>query len=59
MCIFAFSAETYLIIEENLPPVIVAEFTSLIVQLINEVVRPSFFSEEVQKEYFNLLTNLI
>lgn len=59
LCIFAFCAETYLIIEDNLPQVIVAEFTSLIVKLINEVVRPSFFSEEVQKEYFNLLTNLI
>ena len=28
-------------------------------QLISEVSRPSFFSEEVSKEYFNLLTGLI
>jgi len=31
----------------------------LVTQLVNEVSRPSFFSEEVQKEYFGLLTTLM
>lgn len=35
------------------------QFINMIVQLISEVARPSFFSEEVSKEYFILLSNLI
>ena len=31
----------------------------MLLQIINEVARPSFFIEEVGREYFNLISNLV
>ena len=59
LCIFAFIAESYYLSEQYIQPVVMAKFVTLLTQLITDVARPSFFSEEVTKEYFSLLTNLI
>ena len=59
LCIFAFIAESYMLSQQYIQPVVMAKFVTLLTQLITDVARPSFFSEEVTKEYFSLLTNLI
>ena len=40
-------------------PAVFCKFVSVLVQLISDVARPSFFSEEVGQEYFSQLTSLI
>ena len=59
LCVFAFIAEVYTIIEEYVQPAIFSKFTVLITRLIGEVSRPSFFTDEVSNEYFNLLSSLV
>lgn len=48
-----------MITEEYVQPAMFTKFTELIIKLIGELSRPSFFSEEISSEYFNLLTRVI
>ena len=38
---------------------VTSKYTSMIVSLIQDVVRPGYYTGDVQREYFNLLTSLI
>ena len=59
LCVFAFMIEAYGIMEDLVQPSFQSKLSSLLIQIINEVARPSFFIEEVGREYFNLISNLI
>ena len=59
LCVFACIVETFLATEDYVSGQVTAQYTSMIVSLIQDVVRPGYYTEEVQREYFNLLTSLI
>jgi len=52
-------AETFMVSEDFIQPAVLARIVVLMTQLIGDVSRPSFFSEEVSQEYFSLLTNMM
>ena len=59
LCVFAFMIEAYSILEDLVQSSFQSKLSTLLIQIINEVARPSFFVEEVGREYFKLITNLV
>ena len=59
LCVFAFMIEAYSILEDLVQSSFQSKLSTLLIQIINEVARPSFFTEEVGKEYFKLISNLV
>ena len=57
--VFACIMETFLATEDYLSGQVTSQYTSMIVSLIQDVVRPGYYTEDVQREYFNLLISLI
>ena len=47
LCIFAFLAEVFYLVEMYLQPVVMSKIVVLVSAVIGEVSRPSMFSEEV------------
>lgn len=56
LCVFAFLTEVLVITGGDIRSDSLTRFSDLVIRLIGEVTRPSFFSEEVNREYFNLMT---
>ena len=59
LCIFAFLSEVFKMSGDGLKQSLFTRFVELTIRLVGEVSRPSFFSDEVNKEYFSQLTNTI
>ena len=55
---FAFTAEVFILAENYFDENMVSRFTTLLSQIVEDLTKRAYYSDEVNTEYFNMLTDL-
>ena len=58
LCVFAFAQELYILSEKYVEPTQFDRFNTLLIQIIGDLAKRDYFSDEVSQEYFNIITAL-